>query len=61
MVNQMCVKLGIFLQLFPFGIKAVLSERLGLFISNVDNIDCVMCRPREKPFAPLWTKIEGIN
>jgi hypothetical protein len=56
MVRQMCVELEIFLQLFLFGIKTILSRKIGLFISNMDDIDCVMCRPRHKPFAPLWTK-----
>ncbi len=50
-----------FLVIVSFGIKVVFFKKLGLFISSVDDIDCVMCRPRNKPFTPLWTMTKGIN
>jgi hypothetical protein len=54
-------EVGDFLVIFSFGIKVVFFEKLGLFISSVDDIDCVMCRPRDKPFTPLWTMTKGNN
>ncbi len=44
-----------------FGIRIIFIRRLGLWISIVDDLVYVTCRPRNILVALLWTRTKGIN